>query len=248
MKRPPSPPSLVFALTALVLSASSVCAGGGFNLSWDDCGSAGTLQKNFACDTNLGADVLYASVVAPVPVGQLTAVEMALYLRTDQPALSPWWHFETGGCRAGSQPPALGFSLDFTANTACTDPWFGLGAAGGTIFEVGPYVFGQARFRAVAAIPGTTPIDNTTEYYLCKIVIGHQRTLTCAGCAGGACIVLQTATLVQPVGVGDIVVNNPLSRGFVVWQSGNDGSGRSCPGGPVPTRASTWGSIKAMYR
>ena len=247
MQRSRSPWNLAFSLVALLLSASPVWASGGLNLSWGDCGNAGTLQRTFACDTNVGADVLYLSVVAPVPVGQLDAVEMTLYLRTDQPVPAPWWHFETGGCRGGLSPPALGFSIDFTANSACADPWFGLGAAGGTILEQGPYVFGQARLRAVAAIPGTTSIDNTTEYYLCKIVISHQRTLTCAGCAGGACIEFQTATLAQPAGVGDVIVSNPLGRNFVVWQSGIDGTGSSCPG-PVPTRASTWGSIKAMYR
>jgi hypothetical protein len=85
-------------------------------------------------------------------------------------------------------------------------------------------------------------IDNVTEASLFHITIGHQSTAgtgACGGCATPTSMYLNDVLIGQEPGVGDV-------------HSSGDGSGQGCSynGGntPTPTKSSSWGSIKALYR
>ena len=84
-------------------------------------------------------------------------------------------------------------------------------------------------------------IDGTVEYEYFKVVISHAKTVgagSCGGCSDGATLYLASVKLDQHTGVGDYTYTQPLGRAYVTWQGGS----------PVPTRKSTWGAVKSLYR
>ena len=237
-------------LVARVATASAYP--GGINLSWNDCGPWGTLSKTFACTSNtLSGAILIASAIAPVQVDQLNGQESEIQIQTNQVTLSPWWHLESGGCRG----TAISASFDFTGGPFnCLDPWSGQ-AAGGMNYVAGYPGPNRAQLRTICAIAGSTSITGIDEYYFFKITLLGQKstgTGSCAGCADGACIVFKSIKLTEPAGVGDYTLTDPITRQYVTFQPGGNLSGQ-CP--PIedifPTRASratTWGSVKSLYR
>jgi len=241
--------TLLMAGALLALTVGVASAQSGINLSWNDCGTFGLLQKNFACNSNTAAShVMYASAITGVDMPQLNGQAGGLDMQTNQASLSNWWQFNTGGCRFNS-PSYLSANFDFTsASGNCFDPWLG-GAAGGISFTPGFNGPNRARIRTVCAIPGSTAIDGVSEYYFFKVGIGNARTTglgSCAGCLDGACIVLNSIQVTQPAGVGDYTLTLPITRNYIQWQAGGN-IGGECPAA-TPTRSATWGSVKSLYR
>jgi len=81
---------LLAAGTLLVLSAS-VASATGVNLSWNDCGLAGTQNNTFACNTNTGLPfTLVASFIPPANI-ELVGLSSQIDIKTDSPVLPDWW-------------------------------------------------------------------------------------------------------------------------------------------------------------
>ncbi|MEO5618821.1 MAG: hypothetical protein ABIS67_13725 [Candidatus Eisenbacteria bacterium] len=242
--------SLLMAGAMLALTAGFAAAGpGGVNLSWNDCGTFGTLQRNFACNVNTGVNTMVASVITGVDMPQLNGQAGVIDLQTNQAALSPWWLIGGTGaapnCRAGTTITA---DFSFITMFSCVDPWQG-GAAGGVNYTAGFGGPNRARIRTVCAIAGSTAINGVDEAYMFKVNINNSRstgTGSCAGCTDGACIVLNSIQVTQPAGVGDYTLSSPITRNFVQWQGGGNIGGQ-CPAA-TPTRSATWGSVKSLYR
>ncbi len=238
---------MLVATAALLLVASASYAQGGINLSWGDCGAAGQASKTFACSSNtLTGAILVASAIAPVPMNQLNGQESEIDLQVNQAALSNWWKLDTGtGCRS-----AISSSFDFTGGPfTCADVWAGQ-ASGGMNYTSAFGGPNKAQIRTICAIPGSTAIDNVTEYYFFKVtILGAKSTGngSCTGCTDGACIAFQSLKLTEPAGVGDYTMTNPIVRQYVTWQAGGAGVTGGCPAA-VPTRSTTWGSVKSLYR
>lgn len=224
--------------------------GGGMNLSWFDCGAAGTLSTSFACTSNtLNLGTMILSAVSGVDMPQLNGMEAVIYLQANQPSLPPWWHLESGGCRG---PSALVYTQDFTAGPfTCLDPWAGQ-ASGSLTFT--PQSSNSAVIQAAASTANPTSILGTEEYYLAKIrILGDKSTGdgSCAGCTAGACIVAGSVKLTQPAGapIGNVILTLPWIRQYVTFQAGGT-LGGNCPpiSDPVEAKRSTWGSVKSLYR
>ncbi|MEO5618820.1 MAG: hypothetical protein ABIS67_13720 [Candidatus Eisenbacteria bacterium] len=232
------------------LLASSAFAQG-LNLSWNDCGSFGTEQRNFACGVNTGVNTMYCSAVTGVVMPQLNGMAGVLHLQVNQALISDWWKIGGTGvapnCRAGT---AMTADFSFIANVNCVDPWQGA-AAGGLNYEHGFNGANRARIRTVCAIAGSIAINGTDEHYFLKVTVNNSRstgTGACAGCSDGACIVFNSLLVTQPAGVGDFLIINPLARRHVLWQPGGSTiGGLGCPA-QVPTRDQTWGQVKSLYR
>jgi hypothetical protein len=241
--------TLLMAGALLALTAGIASAQGGINLSWIDCGTFGTLQRNFACASNTGANTMVGSAIAPAPMPQLNGHEGVLDLQTNQLALSNWWKIGGTGVAPNCRPAtAMTSDYNFLALANCYDPWAG-SAAGGLNFTQGFNGPNRGRIKTVCAIPGSTPIDDATENYILKINITNVRSTgagSCAGCSDGACIVLNSIKLTQPLGVGDYTISTPITRNYVQWQGGGN-IGGECPGA-TPTKSATWGSVKSLYR
>jgi hypothetical protein len=163
------------------------------------------------------------------------------------PALPDWWKHGTGLCRGSA---ALAVSFDFTTSTFnCSDTWQGQ-AVGGYLYEAGFSVPNRARLLIQCAVPLDAPIavDDASEYYAYRISITRSKssgTGSCAGCAEQMCVVLNEMQLFQPDELGNNPkISTPKDRNYVTWQSA------SVPGCPLstPTRNSSWGQVKSLYR
>lgn len=245
-------PRLPTFLVAAAVALAPACASagpGGIDLSWGDCGAFGQLEHDFACNTNVAVHSMIGSALAPLPMPQLQGQVAILDLITNQPALSPWWQMGAGECRWPSGFSPLNGVYNFVGMSHCGDAW-GAAAEGSVLYQSGSFDPNRARMRTMCAIPTSVAIDDVTEYYLFKLSFTSTRTVgigACTGCADGACIVLKYVVLTQPAGVGDYTLTSPIQRAHVLWQGGGAGVVGGCPGA-TPARASTWGSVKSLYR
>ncbi len=246
MKRLLTVSRVIVATAALAVVASTAFAAEGINLSWNECGLGGALQRNFACASNSGSNSMYGSAIAPVPMPQLNGAASVLDLQTNEAALSNWWQLATGGCRAGLISANFNF---LTAPGGCADPWGG-NASGGISYTPAFGGANRARIRPACAIPGSYAMDNVTEHYMFIVTITNGKstgTGACTGCQDGVCIVYNSILLTQPLGVGNYTITNPITQAHVQWQAGGATVGIGCPA-VTPTRKATWGSVKSLYR
>ena len=237
--------ALLLAGAMLALTSSLALAQGDINIAWNDCppgyGGVGLTNINPLCTSNLGANILVASFAAPVNMPQFNGHAGVVDIQVAAATLDPWWHVETGGCRAGK----LTGSFDFTAGPfSCFDVWAGLASGGINIGITGP---NRLRVRTVCAVPTISAVTAGIENYVFKLTISNSQTvgpLGCAGCLDPACIVFNQILITQPAGVGDYTITTGPQQ-FATWKGGIVGGG--CPAA-TPTRSGTWGSVKALYR
>ena len=241
---------LLMACALVALTAGIAAAGpGGINLGWNDCGgSPGTLNRVFACNTNAGLNTLVGSLVAPSCVTAMSANEIVIDIQSAGLTLPAWWGMRTGFCRAAS---SLGGNFDFTAGPfTCFDYW--QGGAIGALQEDAP-AGNRARIKGVFALPAgdarITGIPEGTEVYSFKANINNAKTTglgACAGCQEGVCIVLNSIKINQPVTevCGGKFLSLPAPRNTATWQAGIPGDCLNA----TPSRNTTWGSVKALYR
>lgn len=238
-----------FATTFLLLAlAAGPATAQGFNLYWNDCGGGGAaIDQVFACDTNVGDPfTMYVSVVPSLEMPQFVGVEANVDVLVAGASLPPWWQLATGQCRAGD----LNATCDpneFGA-IACPDIWDGAQAVSAFQVTAAPVTW-AFRFRFAAAVQSPSPITAAElgqELVVGAIRLTRDRTTgagACDGCLSGACFVVQDMKLVQPAGVGDILLTSPATNNWVQF---NGGIGwNNCY---VPNVNRTWGSIKSLYR
>ncbi len=220
----------------------------GINLSWDDCGAAGTDTKTWVCDTNSGAPfTLVASFVPPDNVPEFLGVASQLDFRIGISTTPDWWRHGSGLCRATT---GLATNFDFTGGPfSCTDFYSGQ-AAGGFAYDAEyPGPGNRARLRIQLAVPfeNKGPVASDTEYYALKVNLLRSNTGTCTGCLTEACIVLNSIQLYQPPEQNfdpDISTTVAGGRSHVTWQAA---SIANCPQSTA-ARNATWGQVKSLYR
>jgi len=237
---------LLLAVAGLVAGFSPFPArADGINLSWDDCGTYGTMAKQFACDTNTGAGfTLFGSFVPPAGIVEFVAISAEIGFRFGSALSVPdWWSLGTGRCRAG----ALTVSTDFTSGPYnCADNFFGQAT---TAFDYTETTgVGAARLVVQAELPAdiATGLDPSIEYYGFRIHIAPAKTVgtgACVECDGPACINFRYIQLFQPAARNfDPRISVPLSMNSVAWRE------LYCPPCPCPTVASSWGQLKCLFR
>jgi hypothetical protein len=240
--------ALVEVLLALPLRAG---AAEGLSLTWGECALSGSAAHDgtWTCDSNLGQSDLFCAFGVGAPVDSVLGVEVVVDVQQADAGLPDWWRFEVGGCRSGE----LLADLDFRARSACADFYHGNATAGLT-YDPGQPRGGanQARIRVTASVLpdfGYATLDPATMYYAARLIIRHATTTDplCAGCAGPACLVLNSITVKRQPGAsgGDVVVTTP-GAGDANWATWQGGAGANCAS--VPVRAVTWGRIKGLYR
>jgi hypothetical protein len=248
----------ILTLTAgLLFIASAAMAQSGLNLNASntattaDCYAGGTVLKSVsnACTSNTGtAFNLLASVVPsgddPDFIGAATIID----LQSSAATLPSWWDGSGTGCRPG----AISALQDGTIDTTCPSPWDNR-ADVLPVFAVQPGTGGpnRVRFNGGAAITSSIDIpgDGTIEYGVLKLAVSKAKSVgtgSCAGCATGACIVLNEINF-QPANTAAAWTRytNPTTPGSnaVTYQSG-----APVCAGATPTTNKSWGSIKALYR
>ncbi|MBI1799921.1 MAG: hypothetical protein HYR73_09600 [Candidatus Eisenbacteria bacterium] len=238
------------AAAALAISSPALADRGAINLGFGDCAAAGSSTAGItnACVSNNGSIVLYGSFIPPQPMPKFLGFDHgAVDVFTSGTTLSPWWHMETGGCRAGR----ISISFDFTSGPGtCTD-FFAGQAVGGMDYGLNQAGLGAntVRIRMLAAVGDSGLISPGNEYYAFAIhILKIQSTGpgSCAGCLDKACFVFSNLILVQPTlpsGAVESIVTQG-SQSVVTYNGGVSGS--ACAGANV--QKGSWGSIKAIYR
>jgi hypothetical protein len=239
------------ALLALTAGAASA----GINLSFGDCGTAGSNFSALTCTNNGGASlILVVSATPVVDINQALTQETVIDLATSAASISPWWDMRaSGGCR----PTSASTTFSFGALGSCSDPWSGQ-ALGGYDYAIAPLFdatngsqLNRARIRTVCALPAFAPVllSQGTEYYMCEVIINKQKTVglgSCAGCTDDATFFLNSVKISQPDGApgGNPTFTSADNNTCVRTRSAPSAS--QCNATPNVNR--TWGSVKALYR
>ncbi|HXS83130.1 MAG TPA: hypothetical protein VN896_10475 [Methylomirabilota bacterium] len=261
---------LMFAF-ALTLAAPALAdpTPPGVNLRWDNCYSdGGVINKTFACDRNTGAETLVMSFLLDEDMLDASGMESRLFLIPASPTMPSWWSMKNiGTCRPSSL--SLGTTLPL-GSLNCAD-WASGNAAGGIgSYSAGSLILGPVSMvlQVAAAVPlyGIASLAANQEYFCGSLTINHAKTVgtgACGGCEVPVCIVfdrLRITTLASGLQMLN-GANGPDSQ-FARWQNGEESnvalnySGQNfgyyhsynCQLSSTPTRNSTWGAVKALYR
>lgn len=236
---------------ALLLALPGLGYGAGSNLSWNACLSeGGSANKDFACTTNTGTNVLYGSFVLDVDQPLCIGIEAMVEISAMSDSLPAWWQFfNADACRRTSLSTSFDFSND--PGTACTEMWLGAGVGGigayhtyWTTPRVPSGLANQARIRFGAAVPAGAPMQLTAgvEYYAFKLLVNNTKATgatACAGCTTPVCILLSELNVVQSDGQHEDLVTAHVSN-RVTWQGA-----LNCPGG-MTQQNTTWGQIRSV--
>jgi len=251
---------LKFWLIMLFIAALPTAVGAqnaGVALRWDKCygEGTGTSLKTFACDTNAGRDQLVGSFISPNDLPEVTSLEFVVDLSsapyfTDGGGIGPpipaWWMFRNpGSCRRSA------LQVDFTpdpANQVCRAWNEGQLLGGIASYSIGFAGPSSARLiMGVAAGAGVLgSVVAGTEYSSFTLTISHVSSVgsgACSGCQTGMLLVFSSIQVSTPQVIGQpgfIKLSGPLNgvdSNFALWQ-----------GYPVPTRTTTWGAVKSLYR
>ncbi len=243
-------------IMAVSLAAfASIASAQGNNLSWGDCGAAGTADLSNACTGNTGTFNLYFSTVADAGLPGVTGeqgVHDVIFADTSVP---PWWQAVTAGSCRGTAVTVLYNAPGNTCNdyfNTVGSPLGGFGYDWGASNTTPSYapLANTARFRTVSAVSSAVagPMTEGTEYYVFNVKVTMAKTVgtgNCAGCLTPACFQANSMLLTQAVGVGDHMFTGTAAggRSFVTWQGG---AGANCA--TVPAKQKSWGQIKSLYR
>jgi hypothetical protein len=242
---------MLLALTAVAASAAP-----GTNLRWTNCfGDGGAINKAFACNTNAGSNILVGSYELGEDISQTSGNEVVVDIASAGP-LPAWWSFKNAGtCRQSAL--AMNFTIPGTAAN-CVDWASGQSAGGIGAYNIGLGGPNAARIVAAIAVPASALADQFTgqEYFSFNVVINNTKTVgtgLCAGCTTPVCIVFNSVKVTTQEAARDRTVSgatNGTDSNYCTWQGGVGASsnrGTGCPAA-TPTRSSTWGAVKGLYR
>lgn len=234
----------VVASTACACLAAGTAHGqyyyGGVDLAWNDCGSTGAKDQSNACATDTTALKLYGSFVAPP--GLDACVGYQIRVGAQDVGLTPWWDYSIGGCREGL------WSLKADApGTSCTPVAFGL-AQGQTFTRYTGQYGGGVTFGANVSFLEPQVIAEGETFYAFTLTLRRPAPSVCDGCCVPTCLL---AILEFYQASGTITMEGDFN-GAATWQGGActvHGTSASSAGClPTPTKTSTWGSLKTLYR
>lgn len=239
---------LLVLTSALLICGASIAsaAAPGMNLGWVNCGTTSTSANyNFTCDDNTLTRNLVASYKLSTATADFVGISIVLDYALGDAGTPDWFSFGGGGCREGSFAP-----ISVGTIGGCTNPYGGANQAGGFVNEQQ----GPNRWRVRADWARDNAAAQTANTLYSAVVMQLNTTGSwdegfggvCAGCTVPACFVLnnlQVFTQSFPGVYADVVAADV--RNWATYQGGVFGNG--CPG-ETPSKAATWGAVKALYR
>jgi len=236
-------------LCGMLLAASATLASAaGLNLAWSNCyADGGTQNLTSTCASNFGqAGSLIGSYVLDADLLQVSGAEIVVDLSSASPALPAWWQFKNvGACRQNA------LSIAAFDGASCFDWAIGQASMNIAAYQLGLHGANSARILCVNAVPATALADLPAglEFTAMRLNISNTATTTCAGCADPVCIVFNSLNLTTSGNLNNTKIVGPLDNiasNSATWQGGAVG-GNGCPAA-TPTKNTTWGSVKALYR
>jgi hypothetical protein len=243
------------ALAAMFLGAALAAgpaAGAGLSIAWQDCRpplGGGFNNQASGCTSDIQEYPLFPSFSLSASMDSVYSMELVIDFsiapESSTDPLPEWW-LMAPGCRPN------GWAADGAALSSCNDAWGGLGTGSFQGWITGTPGGSPRHARLLVAV-GTLPQDAVTllgnaSYTACRILLRTVNTTTCGdGCMTPACMVFNSL-LVRGLHTPtdeEILISGPEIGGSdrVVWQGG---AGADCAA--VPTRRTTWGAVKALYR
>jgi outer membrane protein assembly factor BamE (lipoprotein component of BamABCDE complex) len=239
----------------LAASATIASAAAGVNVRYNTCFADGGLaNKTFACNTNAGTNAMVVGFQLGADQFGVTGIEIVVDGATAGTALPDWWKLAAATCRSGA------LSANPTASLSavnCAD-WTG-GAGIGTgiaAYQVGNYGPTSFRIKCGTAVNAGTPSDLFAgDYFAQNIIFTNAKSVgtgACAGCSTAACIMVSSINVVSGTALQNKLsgATNGTDANYVTWQGGAGVSSTIASGCPAatPTKNTTWGSVKSLYR
>jgi hypothetical protein len=234
----------------LALLAPMAHAAGGVNINWGTgCWSDGTPLNDltFACNRNTGSATITCSFAVSADQPNFVGIELDLEGATEDATVPAWWQMGGGDCRGAAFSSGENFAS--APQVGCTDMWQNQAQGGVAMYGWGPLWGGNNRTHVliVYAVAAESPIPLTAgvEYYAAQAFISYQKTVGSGACDGCASPMiwgfysLKSAELTQYEMLKDVL---PGGNQCLTWQTS------TLPCGLVPTRNTTWGQVKSLYR
>lgn len=256
-------------LTGMMLClTASMALASGLNINWvtntvGNCSATVGANRTWDCTADGANDGDFNFVISFVPNVALplfNAVEIVIDGQSDAP-LSPWWeYYNDGSCRPE------GFSAELpplTPLTPCATKLYSSSAYGG----MGLWAINGNRLRTVLGyamgVDRPTALTTTTQYNTMHMHVMTGKSIdvpedasdpeniipaipACAGCDQPVTLVLQQIGIYgNGTPASDtIILPGTLagSQRSITWQGGGTSPI------PVPTRNTTWGQVKSLYR
>jgi hypothetical protein len=243
---------LALSITSGCLFVSTVGAAG-LGLRWDQClGDGGPINKTFACDTNTGSQRLVTTIVPGSNIADVVGFEHVILFAADATTLPAWWQFKNSlACRRTA------FSVSFNnPDPTSSCPNAGTQSGGIVTFEIEANSARLLVSNSISSSDFGGTLLAGQEYYGFSLVCTHAGTVgapSCAGCSIPMCFVYSVANVRRRNVTTSHLISGPangVDGHYVTWQGGGNptvGSRTGCPAA-TPTRHSTWGSVKSLYR
>jgi hypothetical protein len=256
----------LFLLTLVLLAfAATYASASTINLAWGQCRTGLTVAENDfnwpfqPCTDGQNAFGAPATMIASFknssPYANFLAAttEIEVYVGNGSP-LADFWVLDSG-CHAGGWGgrtviPPTGLP------TGCASPYGGsVGQTDNQGFNYTNAAIGRFHWgcdHARSALIATLNPPGSAGGYISQIIdlVWDDASFdggTCAGCEIPACIGLQkvSTTDASPTKIEDI--STAEIQNYITYAGGATTPGGTCPGA-VPTKSSTWGQVKALYR
>jgi hypothetical protein len=224
--------------------------GGNVQVAWNSCLGTGSAQSfvTFDCGNTSANYNLVGSfqVTNPLPNFITLGISMDVVLDNES-SVAPFWHFESGGCNSG------GIAADDNAPGSCTGfgtPWGPGGVSSDaliTAYQAGYSNPNYGRLLAAVARASDDPTNLApapSRYYGWTLQFFLDNAGTCAGCDLRASLRVNSLTLFDQNGGSGYLIS-PAAAGSAPCAAVNDG-GSLCD--PTPTKATSWGRLKSLYR
>ena len=256
---------------ALLAQPASTAFAAGVDFVWNECLGAATDTSSvtFLCTGTLNKNynlICQMKVAADLPnFGAATAI---IDLQRQGPAVAqtPFWHYEDTGCqRSGTikglamqDNPALILPADAVngcvaqeTNATLSDPWGGDGS-GGTegiaVYAPDNPTPGRARLVLIDAATGPSPLAAGVNYYMFHLTFNNKNRTACPGCTDSYAGVLNSMTLESTDGSQPTFLFTVDKSNDCGLFSISPGAGGTALCNATPTRNTTWGQLKSMYR
>lgn len=249
---------------AWIVISTTPAGGGGIDMSWNDCvGPATTINQNFRCTGDI--DEGYSLILQykpPFDIPDFVALTATVELQMNDAGapLSPFWHYEMGGCNRAPIPGVAVFdAIPVSCVKQCVADSWSEGSAGMESFVYqaldGPPSRGRFTIQGFRSEP--LRLVGGVNYYAFHLRFNNRNRVPCAGCDQPGHLVF-TRLVIETVNGPPLTLLNPDKWGNCATVNG--GFPASCtitapptthdgtPCDPVPVRRSSWMLMKTLYR
>ena len=254
-------------VTSIARGQTEISEPNALGLGWTGCSTAnpvGAASISFACENDVIPCRVFrlmptfiSTITDPEFAGSVVVIDVLI---GSSPTVGQWWSgLVPGGCRdaAFSVPiwitaaslPTAGACHNVYPSPASTLPEHHSSPSG--------VLPNRYRISASNSVHPTQPLTTGERTYAMQLEFRTEGTLAdcdpaidptpiCTdGCNSGACFVLNRASIYLLNGDGiHYTHDGGATRNWCTYQGG---TGANCPGA-TPTKSSTWGAVKALYR